>query len=101
MYTDAVFPLTGLSFNAVCMFLAETKLWLSLQYLLIDAFNGHRFLSHISFPACGKESDRTSRVRFPGDIRALVEMIPAYYDSNLFHLILERPLLFLNFVTLW
>ena len=44
MHTDAVVPLTGLSFNAVCMFLAETKVWLSLQYLLIDAFIGHRFL---------------------------------------------------------
>ena len=37
MHTAAVVPLTGLSFNAVCMFLAETTLWLSLQYLLIDA----------------------------------------------------------------
>ena len=49
MHTAAVVPLTGLSFNAVCMFLAETTLWLSLQYLLTDACNGHRFLSHIFF----------------------------------------------------
>ena len=89
MHTDAVVPLTGLSFNAVCMFLAETTLWLSLQYLLIDSLNGHRFLSHIFFPACGLESDRTSRVRLPDDIRALVQMIPAYCcDSNLLHPIL-------------
>ena len=80
MHIDAVVPLTGLSFNAVCMFFAETTLWLSLQYLLIDAFNGHRFLSHIFFPACGLESDRTSQIRLPGDIRALVQMIPASSD---------------------
>ena len=36
MHTDAVVPLTGLSFNAVCMSLAEITLWLSLHDLLID-----------------------------------------------------------------
>ena len=45
MHTDAVVPLTGLSFNAVWMSLAETTSCLSLQYLLIDAFNEHRILS--------------------------------------------------------
>ena len=52
MHTEAVIPLTGLSFNTVCMFLAETTSWPSLQYLLIDAFNGQS-RSHISSPACG------------------------------------------------
>ena len=55
MHTDAVVPRTCLSFNAVYMFLAETTPWPSLQYLLIDAFNGNRILSPISFPACGSE----------------------------------------------
>ena len=55
MHTDAVVLLTGLSFSAVWMSLAETASWLSLQYLLIDAFIWHRILSQISFPACGLE----------------------------------------------
>ena len=55
MHTDPVVPLTGLFFNVLCMSLAETTSWPSLQYLLIDVIDGHRILSHISFPACGSE----------------------------------------------
>ena len=68
--------------------------WLT---LLTDTKSCHTYLFQ---PAA--QNDRTSRVRFPGDVRALVGMIPAYCcDSNLLHLILERPFLFLDFVTLW
>ena len=54
MHTDAVVPLTGLSFNALYMSQAETTSWPSLQYLLIDALTDTKSC-HISFPACGSE----------------------------------------------
>ena len=52
MHTDAVVSLTGLSFNAVWMSLVETISCLSLWYLLIDAFNGHRILSSTHVFSC-------------------------------------------------
>ena len=58
MHTDAVVLLTGLSFNAV---LAETTSWLSLQYLLIDAFNGAESYHIYLFQPAAK-NDHTSRV---------------------------------------
>ena len=47
--------------------------WLT---LLTDTDSCHTYF----FPACGLESDRTSQIRLPGDIRALVQMIPASSD---------------------
>ena len=58
------------------------------------AFNGHRFLWHI-FSSLWQIIGSYLTSSIPGDIRALIEMIPAYCcDRNLLHPILERSLLF-------
>ena len=81
MHTDAVVPLTCLSFNAVYMFLAETTPWPSLQYLrlmlLTETESCHPYLFQ---PVA--QNDRTSRVRFLSDVRALVRMTLAYFCDN-------------------
>ena len=59
MHIDAVVPLSCPLWMryAVCGMRssAETTAWPPLQYLLINVIDGHRILSHISFPACGWE----------------------------------------------